>query len=324
MKTCFLLMLFWVTMITAHSQDNKVILVVNKGSHSVSVLDPIALKEIKRIHVGHAPHELTVSADGKLAYVANYGLPGYGNSISVVDIKVGKEIKRISTGSLYRPHCIKLKGDKLYFTSEATRSIAAWHLQKDSITWLAGTGQEGAHMLVLTPDGSKVFVANRVSHTVSSIEVGKEAWPGPIQQIATGNRPEGIDIAPDGKEVWVGNTGEGSVDIIDVTTNKITRHIQVGKVPIRIQFTPDGKKVLISDSGAEELIVLDAASRTVLKKIAVQGAPMGILISADNKTAYISCSNAGEVKVLDLQTMQFTGSIKTGEAPDGIVWGSRW
>lgn len=322
MKPCFFLLLFLVNLIAAHSQDNKLILVVNKGSHSVSVLDPVALKEIKRIPVGHAPHELTVSADGKLAYVANYGLPGYGNSISVVDLEAGKEIKLISTGALYRPHCIKLKGDKLYFTSEATRSIAAFNLQKDSITWLAGTGQEGAHMLVITPDGNKLFVANRVSHTVSSIELGKEAGPGTIQHIATGNRPEGIDISPDGKEVWVGNTGDGSVDIIDAATNKIIQHIQVGKVPIRIQFTPDGKKVLISDSGAALVIVIDAASRKVLKKINAAGAPMGILVSTDNRKAYIACSNAGEVKVLDLQTMQFTGSIKTGEAPDGIAWGN--
>lgn len=301
---------------------SRVLLVVNKEDHSVSVLDPAGKKEIKRIPVGQSPHELTASADGRLAYVANYGLPGYGNSISVIDIKAGREIRRISTGSLYRPHCIKLQGDRLYFTSEVTRIIAGYNISKDSIDFIAGIGQDGAHMLVVTPDGSKIFTANRVSHTVTAITVGSRSWAEDMQQIQVGKRPEGIDISPDGKKLWVGNTDEGSIDIIESATGKISARIRVGRVPIRIQCTPDGRKVLVSDSGTNEVYVLDAVFGKLLHTIPAPGAPMGLQISPDSKTAYICCSSAAEVKILDLTSMQFTGSIKTGKAPDGICWGS--
>lgn len=304
------------------SDASRVLLVVNKEDHAISVLDPVGKKEIKRIPVGQSPHELAASADGRLAYVANYGLPGFGNSISVVDLKAGREIRRISTGSLYRPHCIKLHGDRLYFTSEATRIIAGFNIRKDSIDFLAGIGQDGAHMLVLTPDGSKIFTANRVSHTVTAITVGSRSWAEDIQQISVGKRPEGIDFSPDGKKLWVGNTDEGSIDIIETATGKISSRIRVGKVPIRLQCTPDGKKVLVSDSGTNEVYVLDAVSGKLLHTISAPGTPMGLQISPDSKTAYICCSSAGEVRILDLTSMRFSGSIKTGKAPDGICWGN--
>lgn len=306
---------------TCYGQSGKgKILVVNKGSHSVSILDPVKQQLIKMVPVGNAPHELAVDPQNPVAYVANYGLPGYGNSISVIDTRNGTEIKRINTGALYRPHCIKFQQGVLYFTSEATRSIARYNLAKDSVDWLAGTGQDGGHMLVLTADGKKVFVANRVSNTVSVITIDKNNWPGGLIHINTGSKPEAIDISPGGKEVWVGNAGDGSIDIIDAHSLTITHRLQAGKTPIRLQFTPDGKKVLVSDSGTDSLIVIDAGTKSIIKKLSCPGAPMGILIQPDNQKAYIACSNAGLVRIFDLPSLTFTSTIQTGEAPDGIGW----
>ncbi|HRQ49927.1 MAG TPA: YncE family protein [Agriterribacter sp.] len=284
----------------AQKTANGTLLVLNKADNNMMVIDEATLKAVAVVPTGEGPHEMTVSADGKLAFVANYGAQIHGHSLSVIDIAAREEIRRVELGPLLRPHGIEAKDGKVYFISELTRTVARYDFAADKVDWLAGTGQEGGHMLVLTPDGRTVYTANRISNTVSAVAVdsGTLSAPGRVVHIATGKRPEGIAVSPDGKELWVGNTGDGTIDIIDVASNTIKQSFAVGKVPIRIQFTPDGKKALVSDNGA----------------------PVGVLIRPDGKKAYIARSGSGMVSVLDLDTLSFTGDIKTGNAPDGMAW----
>lgn len=296
------------------------LLVLNKADNTMIVVDAATLKTAATIPTGEGPHEMAVSSDGKLAFVANYGAQQHGHSLCVIDIASRKEIRRVELGPLLRPHGIEAKDGKVYFISELTRTVGRYDFTADTIDWLTGTGQDGGHMLVLTPDGKRIYTANRVSNTVTSIDIGTPSSPGKMMQIAMGSKPEGIDVSPDGKEVWVGNTGDGTIDIIDVASNTIKQSFAVGKVPIRIKFTPDGKSVLVSDNGAGELIVIDVPARKVIKRIGAEGAPVGILIVPGGEKAFVARSGAGTVSVLDMGTLQFTGDIKTGNGPDGMGW----
>ncbi len=306
--------------INGQSKKAGSLLVLNKGDNNMMIVDPFARRVVATIPVGEGPHEMTVSADGKLAFTANYGAKNPGHSLSVIDIAARKEIRKVELGPILKPHGIIMKEDKVYFVSEFSRIVGRYDILADKLDWLVGTGQDGGHMLTLTPDGSRIYTANRVSNTITMIDMSVSMPVGKMLQINTGNRPEGIAISPDGQEIWVGNTGEGTIDIITISTNTISQRITVGKVPIRIAFTPDGKKVLVSDNGAEEVIVLEAATRKILKRIQAKGSPVGILITPDGKTAFVARSGTGIVSVIDLNTLMITGDIKMGDAPDGMGW----
>lgn len=296
------------------------LLVLNKADNNMMIFDVGNATLVATIPTGDGPHEITVSGDGKFAFVANYGSKTPGHSLSVIDIAARKEVRRVELGPLLKPHGIEARGNKIYFISELTRTVACYDFAADKLSWLTGTGQDGGHMIVLTPDGKRLYTANRVSNTVSSIDIGDADAPGALVQITTGSRPEGIAVSNDGKELWVGNTADGTITVVDIPSNRVKHTFAVGKVPIRIKFTPDGKRVLVSDNGAEELIVIDAGSRKVLKRIAVTGAPVGLLVTPNGKIAYIARSGSGRVSVLDLATLTLTGQLATGNAPDGMGW----
>ena len=94
------------------------LLVLNKVENTLAIVDPTSLKVLGRVPVGVGPHEVITSADGRLAYVANYGTQQVlGNSISVVDLAARKELKRVELGPLFRPHGIVEVGGKIYFTA---------------------------------------------------------------------------------------------------------------------------------------------------------------------------------------------------------------
>jgi YVTN family beta-propeller protein len=297
------------------------LLVLNKVENTLAIVDPDSLKVLGRVPVGVGPHEVITSADGRLAYVANYGTQQVqGNSLSIIDLAARKELKRVELGPLLRPHGIVEGGGKIYFTAEVNRAVARYDPAAGRVDWVMGTGQSATHMLAVTPDGKRAYTANIASDTVTSIELNQPSGPRQIAHIAVGKNPEAIDVSPDGRELWVGQNGDGSISIIDTAANKVKETIKVGEVPIRVKFTPDGRRVLVSDAKANQIIVLDAATRKEVKRIAADGVPVGILITPDGRRAFVAAMEANKVLVIDLDKLEVTGSIAPGDGPDGMAW----
>lgn len=299
--------------------SDSALLILNKAEATLVMVDGETLEIIARIPTGDYPHEVITSPDGKTAYVANYGAQQPNNSLSIIDLISKKEIKRVDLGGLWRPHGIIEADGKIYFTSEGSRTVARYDPEKGAVDWIMGTGQTATHMLVMTPDKSKIYTANIASDTVTVIRPGG-ASPDNIKQIPVGSRPEAIDVSPDGAELWVGQNGDGKISIIDPATDKVTETITVGRVPIRLKFTPDGTRVLVSDAAAGELVVVDAKTRKELKRISVGGVPVGIQIRPDGKQAFVALTQLDTVKVFDLEKMEFIKDIKPGDNPDGMAW----
>src|SRR5262245_54694854 len=82
------------------------LLVLNKSESMLAIVDPASRQVVARVPTGESPHELAVSADGKLAFVANYGSRTPGHTISVIDLAAAKEVRRVELAPLLRPHGI--------------------------------------------------------------------------------------------------------------------------------------------------------------------------------------------------------------------------
>jgi YVTN family beta-propeller protein len=298
------------------------LLVLNKAENTLAIIEPQKFEILARIPTGEGPHEIIVSADGKTAFVANYGTQQtLGSSLSVIDLVSRKETRRVDLGALRRPHGIVEAGGKIYFTCEVNRLVARYDPATNSIDWIMGTGQNATHMLVVSPDQKRIYTANIASDTVTAMEfTAAPPAQSKITHIPVGKQPEGIALSPDARELWVGHNGDGKVSIIDTATNTVKETIQVGEVPIRVKFTPDGKRVLISDPKSGELIVFDAAARKPIKRIAVGETPVGILITPDGKRAFVATMQANRVAVINLEDLTVSNRIEPGKGPDGLGW----
>ncbi|HZH29232.1 MAG TPA: beta-propeller fold lactonase family protein [Pyrinomonadaceae bacterium] len=299
-----------------------VLLVLNKADNTLAIVDPVALKVVARVAVGEGPHEVVASSDGRTAYVANYGTQQVsGSSLSIIDIAARREKKRVDLGALRRPHGIVEAGGKIYFTAEANRAVARYDPATDRVDWLMGTGESVSHMLVITPDAKRIYTANMLSNTVTALNVGAGPTPQNITQIAVGKTPEGIGISPDGREVWAANRADGTISVIDTTTNKVLETIaKFSQFPFRVAFTPDGRRVLIPDPMGGELIVFDAATRKETGRIKIAGGTVGVAVSADGRRAYVCLQELDSVAAVDLEKMEVVGRVETGKGPDGIAW----
>jgi len=61
----------------AQTTPKVALLALSKQDHTLAIIDPTTLKVLSRVPVGDDPHEVVTSADGKTAYVSNYGFGAF-------------------------------------------------------------------------------------------------------------------------------------------------------------------------------------------------------------------------------------------------------
>ncbi|MBV8206071.1 MAG: YncE family protein [Acidobacteria bacterium] len=298
------------------------LLVVDKGENMLAILDVQSGKILSRLPTGDGPHEVATSADGSAAFVTNYGAREPGHSISVIGI-AKNTAREVDLGPLRRPHGITESHGQIYFTAESNKLIGRYDPASDRVDWLMGTGQNSTHMILISKDGSRMFTANIGSDSVTIIERTPQQSPAGWNEtaVAVGKGPEGMDLAPDGRELWAANSRDGSVSIIDVAQKKVIQSLDLHtRRSNRLKFTPDGKRVLITDLDAGELVVIDAAARKELKRIPVGHQAEGILVAPDGAAAYVAVAGDDNIAVIDLSTLAVIRRLQPGKGPDGMAW----
>jgi YVTN family beta-propeller protein len=297
------------------------LLVLNKEDATLNVINPESGTILATVATGQGPHELVATADGKTAFASNYGTgPAPGHTISMIDVAAGKELRRIDVAPLSRPHGLAVVNGKLYFTAEADKKIARYDPAAGKIDWEFDTGQNTTHMVLPAKDARTIFTSNIASDTISMIQqAAGGAWSQTI--VPVGKGPEGLDLSPDGRQLWSAHSRDGGVSVIDVASKKVVHTIAAGtKRSNRIKLTPDGKFALISDLEAGDLVVLDAAAHKEVKRLPLGKMPEGILIPPAGGVAYVAVNGDNHVAVVDLKTWQVTKKIQTGKGPDGLAW----
>jgi Uncharacterized conserved protein len=317
----FSIVIAWRNYVIVIGQTTKPVLVVlNKEESSLAIVDPREMKVVGKVPTGDGPHEVVLSADGRTAYVSNYGGRTPGSSLSVIDLEAKKEVRRVDLAPLMRPHGLQEIGGKIYFTAEVNRIIGRYDPATNRVDWMMGTGQNASHMIVATPDQKRFYTANIASDSVTAFEF-QNVPPSAsrITHIPVGKQPEAIDLSPDGREVWVGLNAEGAIDIIDTAAAKVIAKIKLGERPYRVRFTPDGRQVVATIPNTKELVLIDPASRKETRRIKLESVPLGIVFSGDGKTAFVSAVESDIVLKVDLEKFEVTGKVETGAVPDGIA-----
>ena len=151
----------------AVTADGATLLVANRESDSVSVIDVATRQETRRIPVGTHPFGLTLSPDGTRAFTANV----LSDDVSAIDLAAGRETGRVKTGQ--RPYVIAFAqgGGSLrgFVTDQYSNTVTAFDpatMQK------LGTVDVGDHPegIGATRDGRTVVVANWGDNSLSLID----------------------------------------------------------------------------------------------------------------------------------------------------------
>jgi YVTN family beta-propeller protein len=306
------------------------LIVLNKSDDNAALVDPHGLFVRARVPTGQGPHEVAVSADGRRAYVSNYGLAAVfqpdgqrrnapGKTITVIDLTARSGRDSFDLGNFTRPHGIAVSrnGERVWVTCEGAESVLELDAATGAIQSTWPTGQEVSHMLVATPDEAKLYVASIGSGSITVIDRAR----GATKTLVSGAGTEGIDVSPDGRQVWASNRSDNTLTVVDTATDSvIARFPSGGQMPIRLKFTPDGRQVFVSNAKSNTVTVFDVRGRKRIGTVRVGAVPVGIQMAPDGRQAFVACTNDDRVKVIDVGRRKVVGSFFTGREPDGMAW----
>ncbi|RNL82378.1 YncE family protein [Sinomicrobium pectinilyticum] len=309
------------------------VLVVNKIKSNANLPGSLAFmdyesgKVIKTVPVGNEPHEVCISTDKKYALVTNTG--SYrepGNTLSLINIDQRKEIHRIDLGALWNPHGLTYHDGLFYFTAEGSRVIGAYDPEADKLVWINGTGQDQTHMLVVTQDGKYIIATNRGSNSISIYErrgddpLKAGSWTHTI--LPVGQNPEGLDLSPDGKQVWVGLRHNGEIAVVDIAGKKVVDAFDVAEAEgiARVKFSSDGKYLIAADSRRGHVIFINPETHKTVKTIALGESTEPIFIHPDGKHICVGVTSENFIAEIDLATLEISRKLTGFKGPDAMAW----
>ncbi len=285
-------------LVIAYMDESKVVLVDGKTFTTLATLDS-----------GKNPHEVRVSHDKRRAYVAA------GKIITVVDLKNRKIKANFDLGE-YSAHDIRVSRDnrRIWLACAGKESILELDAETGKVLKTYKTNQKGAWFVEVTPDERKLYTPNLEGKSVSVITRAT----GEVKVIPFEHPVYGIDITPDGKQIWV--TGR-DLTIIDTATDRIITTIKTPEADTgRIRLTPNGKKAVVALR--KKIVVYNVKDRRFISEIELRANPKVLTLSSDNRHTFLTNPGDNSVSVVDIITGKQLTTFQTGKKPDGIGWGN--
>lgn len=301
----------------------EVIAVGHKHSDSVGFYDSTTGRLIQTTAVGHKPHEMVLSADGKRLFVANYGLtrwtepePG-GNTITVIDTGSRQVTGTIDLGAHHRPHGIERSASGRIFV--VTGRPGALHIvDPTSLKILTSYPLHGKdpHMVAVLPDESKAYIANASSGDLTVLSLKTSM---PQKHLGLGGIPMGLTLTRDGKTLYATNRSGDAVAVIDTATDRITQFIAVPGEPVRCRLIKNDEVLLVTTIVSGDVVMINTRSKQIFHRQHAGRQLEGIAVDDKEQNFYVSAQEDNIVHQFSVGRYRIEREIKTANRPDPIV-----
>jgi YVTN family beta-propeller protein len=160
--------------------------------------------------------------------------------------------------------------------------------------------------LAISPDGTRVYVANYVDATVSVVDVSSASVVATIP--VAGPQPLGMVVTPDGGRLYVVNEGGDSVSVVDTLAGTELTTIAVSPGPNLAAINPAGTRVYVTkDDG--QVAVLDTTTNVVTTTVTTGGVPYGVDVTPDGSRVYVGDFGSPRVMVIDTAANALVSTI---------------
>jgi len=196
--------------------------VVNRLSDDVSVISTLTKRVLKTVQVGRRPSHILPDEKRREVYVANE----LSNNLSVISAVDDTVVSNIEVDNA--PSGIALGDESVYVFNQGSNTISRISPSERAVVetfMVSRTPTRG-----LKAFSGRLFVSSATSDTVTFFDASNVT----TTIISAGKRP--LDIAADEKRnrLYITNSGNSTVSIIDPVGERMVEQITVGKSPYGI------------------------------------------------------------------------------------------
>jgi YVTN family beta-propeller protein len=232
----------------ASTPDGHYVGVPIRDSNSVDIVDTRQKRVVKVLPV-KVPHNCYNSGSNDDLYVSSMG----SDEIDRIDLKTMTYRERIPVGGIPRPYAVSANESKLYV------ALSDFH----------------------------GFAIASIPECIASIPeckvIGRvDLPPAPPSQcpLEPHTPTHGLELSPDGSQLWVTSLADARVYVYDTRTNKLLGQVLTGECPNWITFSRDGRYCAVSNSGSDNCSIIDVGTRKEVARVKVGKAPKRLLALA--------------------------------------------
>lgn len=345
--------------ITGAAQASPFAYIANSYSDSVWVIDTANNGVHAIVRVGGGPYGVAVQPDGDHVYVTNQAdnsvsvIDATTNTVSVT-IPLLRGVQSASARDLTSGHCggmtlptltprptptatpkrvgiaplgvaLNAVGSTAYVTTigglsiidtitNAVRNTIPIPTALDALSRPQGISVDpGRRRIYVTVDNGF-----QQTGSVAVIDAGTELV---MQMVPVGEGPLGLAVAPNGTHVYVANSRDDSVSVIDTATYEATR-VHVGRAPAAVAASPNGDQVYVTNQGdadtAGSVSIIDTATASVAATVQAGVSPFGLSFDQDGKRVFVVNAGSDNVSVIDATSATVVATIGAGASPRSL------
>ena len=223
---------------------------------------------------GSMPKGVSLSPDGKRAYVTNFGQAN-GKNIHIYDAETLTQEATIDLPGIVVESVLSADGTMIFASNFQRNSVQFVDLKTRKVTREISTGLH-PKILVPSPDGKYLFAANWSGQSVTQIEIatGKAVRTLPT----TGLNPRGMAMTRAGV-LFAANFNGASIDIFRGPELKERHTVAACPIPRHLTLSPDDRMLFISCYHDSMLHAVDVATEKVVHTLHVGSLPKSVDIS---------------------------------------------
>jgi len=285
----------------------------------ISNNEAMAQEVEKSSKAGTGIYEAVIStADGHL-YVTGTGSrsnPGGAlykinpSDLSMVDSISLKENPPFGIG-------INNKTQLVYTTNTRTNSVSVIDLKTGKLLTTIKNDAEESHTreALVDEDNNLVYITDvGKPSSIWVIDGGTNTLSHIIPN--TGNTTTGLTFGNSKDLIYVTNTGDNSIGVIDVKARKLIKSFPSGgESPINI--VSDGKRLFVTNQKSGTLTVLDINGQ-LIKSIPTGDGAIGVAFDPVKNRIYSANRQTGTTTIIDAGSYEILASLNTGSHPNHV------
>ena len=143
--------------------------------------------------------------------------------------------------------------------------------------------------------------------------------PKPLPTVHVDNGPYAVAVDPGTHTVYVTNTEDNTVSVIDGKTHTVTATVFVGDYPTSVAVDPNTHTVYVANLHDGTVSVIDGLTHTVTATVDAGKGPVAVAVDPGTNTVYVANYQDVTVSVLDGSTHAVTATVKVGHRPNGVA-----
>ncbi|MCE9624964.1 MAG: beta-propeller fold lactonase family protein, partial [Deltaproteobacteria bacterium] len=215
-----------------------------------------------------------------------------------------------------------------YVSTPFADQVVVFDTADNSIVTTVGVGKF-PRGLAVSPDGSKVYVANQgddtnsIASSISVIDTASNTAGTPIETSSDGSaQTEFVIFSPDGSKAYASNGGTDEVVVMDTATDSIIDNIPTGARPQGLAVNHAGTRLYAANQTDGTVTVIDTSNDQVVTTVVVSPTAgcSQVLVTLDDKKIYVSNAFDNSVSVIDASNNTVSGSPIPMD-PAGVPYG---